>query len=925
MASTQNKLFLLDAMALIYRAHFAFIRNPRINSKGMNTSAVYGFTTSLLDILNKEKPTHIGIVYDTSAPTFRHIQYNEYKANRQQKPEDISIAEPYIMRIAEAMGIPNVMLDGYEADDIIGTIAKQAACDDLDVFMMTPDKDYAQLVSTCIFQYKPSYMGKPSEVLGVKDICKKWEIDVVEQVIDILGLMGDSIDNIPGVPGVGEKTAKKLIQQYGSVENIIAHSNEITGKLGESIRNFAQQALLSKELATINTQVPIKFDIEDYSLTPPDLNALTALFAELEFRALNSRFLEERNSYQATTGKRKATQGDLFSTEPAEVSTNQAINSIENVNHDYKLITTAEQRTELITNLKKYKEIAFDTETSDLSVHVCDLVGFSFAAKAGEAFYVAAKSNTQEIVNEFKEILEDENILIIGQNIKYDYMVLKKYGVEINGQFFDTMIAHYLIEPDMRHNLDFLCQQYLQYSTIPIESLIGKGRKQLSMADLDPEIIKDYACEDADLTLQLYQILKPELKKVEADKLFREVEMPLIKVLADIELEGIRIDKDALDAYSEQLLYEMRDVEASVYELAGQQFNINSPMQLGEILFERLKLDPNAKRTQKSKQYSTNEEVLSKLAARHDIAQKILDYRSLQKLKSTYVDALPLLINKRTLRVHTSFNQAVAATGRLSSTDPNLQNIPIRTERGREIRKAFIPRNEKHILVSADYSQIELRLIAEISGDKAMTEAFMKNWDIHTATAARIYGISEEGVTPEMRRRAKMVNFGIIYGISAFGLAQRLNISRSEAAEIIAQYNRQFPGIREYLQNMIKFATEHGYVKTLLGRRRYLRDINSGNATQRGYAERNAINAPIQGSAADMIKIAMVDIHKAIKEKGLQTKMVLQVHDELVFDTPLTEKEVLIEMVKDKMKNALTLKIPIEVEAGAGANWLEAH
>lgn len=925
----KKKLFLLDAMALIYRAHFAFIRSPRINSKGINTSAVFGFTNSLLDIINNEKPTHIGIVYDTDAPTFRHEQYKEYKANRDRRPEDITIAQPYIKKIAEAMGIPNIELDGYEADDVIGTLAKKASCRDFDVFMMTPDKDYAQLVEDCIYQFKPGYKGNSYEVYGVKEIKEKWGINEVTQVIDILGLMGDSIDNIPGIPGVGEKTAQKLIAEFGSVESLIENKHQLKGKLKESVETFADQAIMSKQLATIDINVPIEFNEEALLITPADMDALRELFADLEFRTLGKRIFGE--TIETPSNKTSPSQPDLFSINndiSSEEVMTENFKTLSQIPHEYHLVKNADERQKLAEYLKKFKVVAFDTETSALNVHLCEIIGFSFSVKEGEAFYVSVpqvEGGCDDALKDFKEIFEDEHIKKIGQNIKYDLMVLKKYGINLKGDLFDTMIAHYLLEPDQRHNMDWLAQKYLNYAPISIETLIGKGKKQRSMADLSPEDVYEYACEDADVALRLFHIFEPELKATNQEKLFYSVEMPLISVLAEMETKGINLDPEALRAYSKELRDDLRDLEASIYELAGMTFNLNSPMQLGEVLFEKLKLDDKAKRTQKSKQYATGEDVLLKLAAKHDICQKILDYRSLQKLKSTYVDTLPLLLNPNTKRIHTSYNQAVAATGRLSSTDPNLQNIPIRTERGREIRKAFIPESNNHTLLSADYSQIELRLIAELSNDEAMMDAFLKGYDIHTSTAARIYNIPEEEVTSEMRRVAKTVNFGIIYGISAFGLGQRLNISRTEAAIIIEQYNKQYPGIQQYLAGRIEFARENGYVETLLGRRRYLRDINSGNATQRGYAERNAINAPIQGSAADMIKIAMINIQKEIEKRKLKSRMILQVHDELVFDVINEELEEINDFVKDLMKNALKLKVPIEVEIGTGNNWLEAH
>lgn len=937
MSDTPKKLFLLDAFALIYRAHFAFIKNPRITSKGMNTSAIFGFSNSLNEILEKEKPTHIGIVYDTPKPTFRHEQFEAYKAQRQEQPEDITIAVPYIVRLATAMGIPNLMLDGYEADDVIGTLAKKAARAGYEVFMMTPDKDFGQLVEPNLYQYRPAYMGNKAEKLGVEQIKERWEISDVSQVIDILGLMGDSVDNIPGVPGVGEKTAKKLIQEYGSIENLLAHKDKIPGKLGENIRNFADQAIMSKELATIDINVPIAFNEEDLRIDGVHTEELRHLFDELEFKGLKEKYFGANG-----TAKKPAvlSMGGLFDipANPLKTETaagaepiieEQELSTIENTPHDYKYLSTIDECKNLAAYLSNFKEVCFDTETTGIDSHTCNIVGFSFAVKPGEAFYVGAPGSREEdllLLNEFKGIFENETIEKIGQNIKFDIEVLKNYGVPIKGPIYDTMLAHYLIDADSRHGMDLLANKYLNYKPVSITELIGKkGKGQLNMGDLKPEDIKDYASEDADVTLKLKAKLQPLVIENNADKLLREVELPLVYVLADMEAEGIRLDVEALQNYSIQLKGEIESLEQSVYEAAGMKFNLNSPAQLGEVLFVKLQLDDKAKKTAKSKQFSTGEDVLTLLAGKHGIAQHILDYRSLQKLKSTYVDTLPLLINKATGRIHTSYNQAVAATGRLSSTDPNMQNIPIRTEKGREIRKAFIARNDDYTLLSADYSQIELRLIAELSGDEGMIKAFQDKVDIHTATSAKVFGVPLEEVTSDMRRKAKMVNFGIIYGISAFGLSQRLNIPRAEAAEIIKQYNAQYPGINGYLQKMIHFAHDHGYVETLLGRRRYLRDINSANATHRGFAERNAINAPIQGTAADMIKVAMINIHKELEKRNLKTKMLLQVHDELVFDVYKPELEEVKEFVSDKMRHALPLQIPIEVEMGNGVNWLEAH
>ncbi len=943
-----KKLFLLDAFALIYRAHFALSKNPRFTASGLNTSAVMGFTNTLLEVLKKEKPTHMAVVFDTSAPTERHVEFEAYKAHREAMPEDLAKAIPYIIRLIEGFNIPVITSDGYEADDIIGTLAKKAEMEGFTVFCMTPDKDFAQLVSENIFIYKPARMGNDVEILGVKEVCEKWEVERVEQVIDILGLWGDAVDNIPGIPGVGEKTAKALIKQYGSMENIIANSHELKGKLKENVENFAEQGLLSKKLATIILDAPVALDPVSLLVEQPDRSILEPLFAELEFRTLGRRVFGEDFS---VTESRPATaaapvhhagQTDLFGNpidaekviakqlhldefdSPAPV----AAKNIENTPHTYHLADTAEKRAALIALLNQQKEICFDTETTGTDANNCELVGLSFAIKPGEAWYVPVSANQQEcqqVVNEFKAVLENSSIAKIGQNIKYDILVLKWYGVSIKGTLFDTMLAHYILDPDSRHSMDILAENYLGYSPVSITSLIGaKGKNQGSMRDVELEKIKEYAAEDADITLQLKHAFEPMLAPVNGDKLLKEIENPLIYVLADMEREGVKVDRQTLEDFSKQLEKDVAQLETSIYEKAGVRFNIASPKQLGEVLFDKLQLDPKAKKT-KTGQYQTGEDVLLALSHKSDIVQDILDFRQLQKLKSTYVDALPQLINPKTGRIHTSYNQAVAATGRLSSNNPNLQNIPIRTERGREVRKAFIPRDENHVILSADYSQIELRLIAEISQDKNMLEAFAQGLDIHTATAAKVYGLPLAEVTSTQRRNAKAVNFGIIYGQSAFGLSQNLGIPRKEAAEIIESYFNQYPGIKQYMQNTMISAREKGYVETIMGRRRYLRDINSQNATIRGFAERNAINAPIQGSAADMIKLAMIKIHQDIIDQKLASRMTMQVHDELVFDVPLAEIEAMKTIIAERMKHAMPVAVPIEVEIGQGLNWLEAH
>ncbi|MGZ3754832.1 MAG: DNA polymerase I [Mucilaginibacter sp.] len=935
-----KKLFLLDGMALIYRAHFALSKTPRFTSGGLNTSAVMGFTNTLLEVIKKENPTHMAVVFDTSAPTERHNDFADYKAHRESMPEDLSKALPYVVKLILGFNIPVITSDGYEADDIIGTLAKKAEAKGYQVYCMTPDKDFAQLVSENIFIYKPARMGNEMEILGVKEVLEKWEIERVEQVIDILGLWGDAVDNIPGIPGIGEKTAKSLIKQYGSMEEIISHSHELKGKQRENVELFAEQGLLSKKLATILLDAPVELDEEGLEMGPPSRDLLEPLFAELEFRTLGKRVFGDE--FSVTEYKSAGMQTDLFGNEVAsnrptmtvevtditEPDFELASKNINTVPHTYHLADTAEKRAELINTLAQQASFCFDTETTGTDANNCELVGLSFAVKAGEAWYVPVPANqeeTQSIVNEFKAVLENPAIGKIGQNVKYDVLVLKWYGIQLCGDLFDTMMAHYIIDPDTRHGMDVLSENYLGYKPVSITELIGaKGKSQGSMRDVEIEKIKEYAAEDADITLQLKHVFEPKIKQVEAEKLLNEIENPLIYVLADIEFEGVRIDHDTLKEFSKDLEADVSKLEKTVYEKAGVRFNIASPKQLGEVLFEKLMLDPKAKKT-KTGQYQTGEDVLLSLASKSDIVRDILDYRQLQKLKSTYVDALPLMVNPKTGRIHTSYNQAVAATGRLSSTNPNLQNIPIRTERGREVRKAFIPRDSGHTIVSADYSQIELRIIAEISKDANMMEAFVKNLDIHTATAANVYGIGLDEVSSEQRRNAKAVNFGIIYGQSAFGLSQNLGIPRKEAAEIIDNYFAQFPGIKQYMTDTMNFARENGYVTTLMGRRRYLRDINSANATVRGFAERNAINAPIQGSAADMIKIAMINIHREIKAQKLDARMTMQVHDELVFDVPHDEIEVIKPIIMHNMKNAIKTTVPIMVEIGTGLNWLEAH
>ncbi len=933
-----KKLFLLDGMALIYRAHFALSKNPRFTSTGINTSAVMGFTNTLLEVLRKEKPTHMAVVFDTAAPTERHVEFEAYKAHREAMPEDLALAIPYVTRLIEGFNIPVITLDGYEADDIIGTLAKQAEKMDFEVYCMTPDKDFAQLVSDRIFIYKPARMGNEMEILGVPEVLHKWEVEKVEQVIDILGLWGDAVDNIPGIPGIGEKTAKSLIKQYGSIENILSHTHELKGKLKENLEQHAEQGLISKRLATIILHVPLTIDEELLRIKSPERSLLEPLFAELEFRTLGKRVFGEQ--FTVPEGKGMAgIQQDLFGNN-TEVFNNRATGplveesvsvpakNISNTPHRYVLISSPAERSSLCSQLKMQREISFDTETTGTDANLADLVGFSFAFQTGEAYYLPVSpvyEEAKEVLSEFKAVLENEEIRKVGQNIKYDLLVLQRYDVQLKGELFDTMLAHYLIDPDTRHNMDVLAENYLGYTPISITSLIGpKGKNQGNMKDVALPLITEYAAEDADITLQLAQTFEPLLKERNAEKLAKEVENPLVYVLADIERTGVRIDIETLNQYSVTLQKDIQLAEERVYEKAGLRFNLASPRQLGEVLFDHLKLDPKAKKT-KTGQYQTGEDILLQLAGKSDIVQDILDFRQMQKLKSTYVDALPSMVNPHTGRVHTSYNQAVAATGRLSSNNPNLQNIPIRTERGREVRKAFIARDENHLLLSADYSQIELRIIAEISKEANMLEAFAQGLDIHTATAARVYGIPLEEVDAAQRRNAKAVNFGIIYGQSAFGLSQNLRIPRKEAAAIIEQYFVQYPGIQKYMSDTMNFARENGYVETILGRRRYLRDINSANQTVRGFAERNAINAPIQGSAADLIKVAMINIHRDMTARNLLSKMTMQVHDELVFDVLISEKEEIKSIITERMKTAIPMNVPIEIEIGEGNNWLEAH
>jgi len=936
-----KKLFLLDAYALIYRAYYAFIANPRINSKGQNTSAVFGFTNTLIEILSKEKPTHIAVVMDPPKEKIRTAIYPEYKANREATPEDIKLSVPYIKRVVEAFNIPVLMVDGYEADDVIGTLSHQAKEMGFVTYMMTPDKDYGQLVGDNVFMYKPSRSGNGAEVWGEKEVCEKFGISNALQVIDMLGLMGDKVDNIPGIPGIGQKTAAKLLKEFDTLENVLENADKLKGKQKENVETYAEQAILSKLLATIILDVPIKLDENALIVEEMNKDALREVLAELEFRTLAKRLLNEdlqvleqipSNGQMSIFGnsEEEVSKPDLSgkTQTPEAVEAPVELKTIADIKHNYTLVDSPEELQKLVATLSKSKEFSFDTETTGLDPIQAEIVGMSFSITPKEAWYVPVLGSHEEkvsILNLFKSVLEDNSKSIIAQNFKYDYKVMRKYNIDISASVFDTMIAHYLINPDMKHNMDLLAETYLNYRPVSIESLIGKkGKDQGSMADLSPQEIVEYAGEDADITLQLKNCFEPELKAAGLEDLFNNIEIPLVRVLANMELEGITLDADHLNNFSKELETEIIVLEKDIIELAGITFNIDSPKQLGPVIYDKLNIGGKIKKT-KSGQSSTSEDVLSKLVDEHPIIPKILEYRQLKKLKSTYVDPLPEMLNPVTGRIHSSFMQTVAATGRLSSNNPNLQNIPIRTEKGREIRKAFIPRSEEFTLLSADYSQVELRIIAALSKDKHMIEAFQQGEDIHAATAARVFGVNLADVDREMRSKAKAVNFGIIYGQTAFGLSQNLNISRGEAKDIIDHYFNEYAGIKNYISTSVEFAKEHGYVETVMGRRRYLKDINSNNAIVRGFAERNAINAPIQGSAADIIKKAMIDMHLAMKQKSMKSKMILQVHDELVFDAHLSELEELKEMVIDKMQNAFKLIVPLKVDVGVGNNWLEAH
>ena len=922
-----DKLFLLDAYALIYRAYYAFIKNPRINSKGFNTSAVLGFVNTLEEVLKKENPTHIGVAFDPAGPTFRHEAFEQYKAQREETPEAIRLSVPVIKDILRAYRIPILEVPGYEADDVIGTLATEAGRQGIYTYMMTPDKDYGQLVSDHVFMYRPKYGDKDFDVMGVEEVKAKFDIQSPAQVIDMLGLMGDASDNIPGCPGVGEKTAQKLIAQFGSVENLLANTGQLKGAIKTKVETNREQIEFSKFLATIKTDVPIALDMEALKREKPDEEKLRKIFEELEFRTLTERIFGGEKKTAPSSPAPQADLFGLFADESTDAPKNQNFTRLEYLDYDYQLVDTEEKRLDLLQKILTKEIFSLDTETTGTDPITAELVGMSFSFAENQAFYVPVPSDRREaqrIVDLFRPALEDRRTLKVGQNIKYDMLVLANYGVEIGGPLFDTMIAHYLLQPELRHGMDYLAEIYLKYETIRIEELIGpKGKGQKNMRDLSPASVYKYACEDADVTLKLKNLLEAELVKADAKALFEEIEMPLVPVLAYMERNGVRIDTEALKETSRHFTARMNQIEEEVHRLAGMDFNIASPKQVGEVLFDRLKIVEKAKKT-KTGQYVTSEEVLESLRGKHEIVGKILEHRGLKKLLGTYIDALPQLINPQTGHIHTSFNQTVTATGRLSSSNPNLQNIPIRNEDGKEIRKAFIP-DEGCEFFSADYSQIELRIMAHLSGDPHMIEAFQKGQDIHAATAAKIYKESLEEVTREQRSKAKTANFGIIYGISVFGLAERLNVDRREAKALIDGYFENYPHVKEYMDESIRVARERGYIETIFKRRRYLPDISSHNAVVRGYAERNAINAPIQGSAADIIKVAMIRIYRRFREEGLQSKMILQVHDELNFSVVPSERGKVEQIVIEEMEGAYKMKAPLRADCGWGKNWLEAH
>ncbi len=921
-----DKLFLIDAYALIYRSYYAFIKNPRINSKGFNTSAVMGFVNTLNEVTTKEKPTHIGVAFDPSGPTFRHEAYPEYKAQREECPEDIRKSVPIIKDILQAFRIPILEVAGYEADDVIGTLATKAGEAGVTTYMLTPDKDYGQLVRPNVFMYRPRYGDAGYEILGEKEVCEKYGISTPLRVIDLLGLMGDSSDNIPGCPGVGEKTAIKLITEFGNIDGLLASTERLKGAIKKKVEDNRRQIEFSKFLATIKTDVPIALDLDALRIAEPDEPRLTQIFEELEFKSLANKVLKK------TENKQKTDNGQLdffaeFTTNRADDAEFSSFETISTTSHDYQLIDNEAEMLKICDYFMTNEILSIDTETTSTDAIEAELVGLSFAVKEKEAFYVpipAEREEAQRIVNIFKPLYENPKIIKVGQNLKYDLKVLRRYGVRLAGEMFDTMIAHYLIQPELRHNMDYMAETYLNYQTIHIDQLIGpKGKGQKSMRSLPPSAVYEYAAEDADITLQLKNKLEPELTRLGADRLFREIEMPLMPVLAEMELEGVRIDTDALTETSNILTARMKEIEQRIYDLAGETFNIASPRQVGDILFSKMKIVEKPKKT-KTGQFVTSEEVLQTLKGRHQIVADILEHRGLKKLLGTYIDALPKLINPRTGHIHTSFNQTVTATGRLSSSDPNLQNIPVRGEDGKEIRKAFIPEPDC-LFFSADYSQIELRVMAHLSGDENMVEAFREGHDIHAATAAKIYKETLDSITRDQRTKAKRANFGIIYGITVFGLAERLDISRDEARRLIDGYFESFPAVHQYMEQAKETARSHGYVETLFGRRRYLPDINSRNATVRGFAERNAINAPIQGTAADIIKVAMIRIARRFREENIKSKMILQVHDELNFSVLPEEKERVERIVMEEMEGAFPMQVPLTADCGWGANWLEAH
>ena len=945
--STQKRLFLLDAYALIFRGYYAFIKNPRINSKGLDTSAIMGFMNSLMDVIKREKPDHLAVAFDKGGSDLRNDIFPEYKANRDATPDAIKIAVPYIQDLLKAMHIPIIEVKGYEADDLIGTIAKQAEKQNYKVFMVTPDKDFAQLVSENIFMYKPARMGNGIEIWGIPEVLEKFEIERPEQVIDFLGMMGDAADNIPGLPGVGEVTAKKFLKEFGTMENLLANTDKLSGKMKDNIEANKEKGLLSKKLATILLDCPVVFDENDYELSTPDVAKTDALFNELEFRRMAEQFdaifkkggapsplnhVDEAKLYKKPQPKNEE-QFDLFGStnhdETSDEMRHQYYSSLDNTEHFYQTIQGELAVKLLLQNLQNQTSVCFDTETTGLDALHAELVGISFSYEKGKGFYVPFPENREDasvLLEKFRPFFENEAIEKIGQNLKYDLKILSNYNIQVKGKLFDTMIAHYLINPDMRHNMDILSETYLKYSPKSIEDLIGKkGKNQLSMRDVPLEDIKEYAVEDADVTLQLKENFTLELDKTETKKLFDEIEIPLVKVLAAMEKEGIRVDVDFLKSLSSELGNDIQKLESTIYEIAGEKFNLASPKQLGDILFDKLKIGGAKQKKTKTGQYATGEEILNYLVNEHEIVKAILDWRQLVKLQNTYVDALPNQVDPVTQRIHTDYMQTVAATGRLSSNNPNLQNIPIRTERGRQIRKAFIARDENYTLVSADYSQIELRIIAALSGEENMIQSFQKNEDIHKATASKVFNIPLEEVTREQRSHAKTVNFGIIYGVSAFGLSNQTSLSRAESAALIEAYYQTYPSLKTYINNQIQFARENGYVQTILGRRRYLKDINSQNAIVRGGAERNAVNAPIQGSAADIIKIAMINIHEKLTSENWKSKMLLQVHDELVFDVHRSELDKIKPMIKHEMENAFSLNVPLIVEIGEGNDWLAAH